>query len=104
MLNTTISAPHEAQITDMCFCQAADSQTTMLVSASKEGHFKAWQLEPGHTEGKSTLVHEHFNWSVSLDFCASLLNMNLYRSVVVDLMLTVSLDLFSNITGKHRFL
>ncbi|XP_028992599.1 WD repeat-containing protein 75 [Betta splendens] len=50
VLNTTISAPHEAQITAMCFCQAADSQTTMLVSASKEGHFKAWQLEPAHTE------------------------------------------------------
>uniref|UniRef100_A0A7N6BH26 WD repeat-containing protein 75 second beta-propeller domain-containing protein n=1 Tax=Anabas testudineus TaxID=64144 RepID=A0A7N6BH26_ANATE len=32
VLNTTISAPHEAQITAMCFCQAPDSQTTMLVS------------------------------------------------------------------------
>uniref|UniRef100_A0A4W6BWE2 WD repeat domain 75 n=1 Tax=Lates calcarifer TaxID=8187 RepID=A0A4W6BWE2_LATCA len=44
VLNTTISAPHEAQITAMCFCHAADSQTTMLVSTSKDGHFKAWQL------------------------------------------------------------
>ncbi|XP_035771121.1 WD repeat-containing protein 75 [Neolamprologus brichardi] len=32
VLNTTISAPHDAQITAMCFCQAADSQTTLLVS------------------------------------------------------------------------
>uniref|UniRef100_A0A7N6BKS6 WD repeat-containing protein 75 second beta-propeller domain-containing protein n=1 Tax=Anabas testudineus TaxID=64144 RepID=A0A7N6BKS6_ANATE len=46
VLNTTISAPHEAQITAMCFCQAPDSQTTMLVSTSKDGHFKAWQLAP----------------------------------------------------------
>uniref|UniRef100_A0A7N6FK87 WD repeat-containing protein 75 second beta-propeller domain-containing protein n=1 Tax=Anabas testudineus TaxID=64144 RepID=A0A7N6FK87_ANATE len=51
VLNTTISAPHEAQITAMCFCQAPDSQTTMLVSTSKDGHFKAWQLAPVHTEG-----------------------------------------------------
>uniref|UniRef100_A0A671V3L1 WD repeat domain 75 n=1 Tax=Sparus aurata TaxID=8175 RepID=A0A671V3L1_SPAAU len=44
VLNTTISAPHEAQITGMCFSHATDSQTTMLVSTSKDGHFKAWQL------------------------------------------------------------
>ncbi|XP_059199436.1 WD repeat-containing protein 75 [Centropristis striata] len=51
VLNTTISAPHEERITAMCFCQAADSQTTMLVSTSKDGHFKAWQLAaPAHTE------------------------------------------------------
>ncbi|KAM3861857.1 WD repeat-containing protein 75 [Diretmus argenteus] len=51
VLNTTVSAPHEARITAMCFCHAADSQTTMLASASKDGHFKAWQLgEPAHTE------------------------------------------------------
>ncbi|XP_076603910.1 WD repeat-containing protein 75 isoform X1 [Chaetodon auriga] len=51
VLNTTISAPHEAQITAMCFSNATDSQTTMLVSASKDGHFKAWQLAaPAHTE------------------------------------------------------
>lgn len=49
----TISAPHEAQITGMCFRRAADGQTTMLVSASKDGCFKAWQLgEPAHTEGE----------------------------------------------------
>nr|XP_046259940.1 WD repeat-containing protein 75 isoform X2 [Scatophagus argus] len=56
VLNTTISAPHEAQITAMCFCQATDSQTTVLVSTSKDGHFKAWQLvSQAHTgdEGPS---------------------------------------------------
>uniref|UniRef100_A0A8C4HZF7 WD repeat domain 75 n=1 Tax=Dicentrarchus labrax TaxID=13489 RepID=A0A8C4HZF7_DICLA len=54
VLNTTISAPHEAQITAMCFCHAADSQTTMLASTSKDGHFKAWQLAAqAHTEGPS---------------------------------------------------
>uniref|UniRef100_A0AAX7UY56 WD repeat-containing protein 75 second beta-propeller domain-containing protein n=1 Tax=Astatotilapia calliptera TaxID=8154 RepID=A0AAX7UY56_ASTCA len=51
VLNTTISAPHDAQITAMCFCQPTDSQTTLLVSTSKDGHFKAWQLAaPAHTE------------------------------------------------------
>uniref|UniRef100_A0A8D3BQH0 WD repeat domain 75 n=1 Tax=Scophthalmus maximus TaxID=52904 RepID=A0A8D3BQH0_SCOMX len=44
VLNTTISAPHEARITAMSFCLAADSQTTVLVSTSKDRHFKAWQL------------------------------------------------------------
>uniref|UniRef100_A0A668AAM0 WD repeat domain 75 n=1 Tax=Myripristis murdjan TaxID=586833 RepID=A0A668AAM0_9TELE len=44
VLNTTVSGPHEARITAMCFCHTADSQTTMLVSASQDGHFKAWQL------------------------------------------------------------
>ncbi|CAJ1078696.1 WD repeat-containing protein 75 isoform X2 [Xyrichtys novacula] len=50
-LNTTITAPHEDRITAMCFCHATDSQTTMLVSASKDGHFKAWKLAAAaHTE------------------------------------------------------
>uniref|UniRef100_A0A8C9Y7F4 WD repeat domain 75 n=1 Tax=Sander lucioperca TaxID=283035 RepID=A0A8C9Y7F4_SANLU len=63
VLNTTISAPHEARITAMCFCHATDSQTTMLVSTSKDGHFKAWQLgAPAHTEGKQ------FSPSWSCDF------------------------------------
>ncbi|TWW80338.1 WD repeat-containing protein 75 [Takifugu flavidus] len=44
VLNTTIVAPHDSQVTDLCFCRASDSQTTLLVSASKDGHFKAWQL------------------------------------------------------------
>lgn len=48
VLNTTIVAPHEAQVTDLRFSQAADSRTTLLVSTSKDGHFKAWQ-----TEGKA---------------------------------------------------
>lgn len=47
VLNTTVSAPHDAQITDVQFCPAAaDSQTAVLVSTSEEGHFKAWQLDP----------------------------------------------------------
>ncbi|XP_074514499.1 WD repeat-containing protein 75 isoform X2 [Sebastes fasciatus] len=51
VLNTTISAPHEDRITAMCFCHATDNQTTMLVSTSKDGHFKAWQLTPpAHTD------------------------------------------------------
>ncbi|XP_061923642.1 WD repeat-containing protein 75 [Entelurus aequoreus] len=43
VLNTTISAPHEAEITAMCFCSAGDNPTATLVSTSKDGHFKAWQ-------------------------------------------------------------
>lgn len=66
VLNTTISAPHDAQITAMCFCQPTDSQTTLLVSTSKDGHFKAWQLAaPAHTEGtdgkQSTEKANHLN-------------------------------------------
>lgn len=57
MLNTTIVAPHEAQVTAMCFCQASDSQTTLLVSASKDGYFKAWQLAT-QTEGKANMNHQ----------------------------------------------
>ncbi|XP_019132148.1 WD repeat-containing protein 75 isoform X2 [Larimichthys crocea] len=59
VLNTTISAPHEAQITGMCFCHSTDNQTTMLVSTSKDGHFKAWQLDAqAHTE-----ADERPSWS-----------------------------------------
>ncbi|MEQ2296496.1 WD repeat-containing protein 75, partial [Ameca splendens] len=51
VLNTTISAPHEARITAMCFDQAASCRTTMLLSCSRDGHFKAWQLAlPAHTD------------------------------------------------------
>ncbi|XP_037345235.2 WD repeat-containing protein 75 [Pungitius pungitius] len=46
VLNTTVSAPHESRITAMCFCPAAASQTPTLISASADGHFKAWQLPP----------------------------------------------------------
>uniref|UniRef100_A0A7N8Y5D2 WD repeat domain 75 n=1 Tax=Mastacembelus armatus TaxID=205130 RepID=A0A7N8Y5D2_9TELE len=60
VLNTTISAPHEDWITATCFCHATDSQTTMLVSTSKDRHFKAWQLSaPAHTEG----MHSSPSWS-----------------------------------------
>ncbi|TNN48135.1 WD repeat-containing protein 75 [Liparis tanakae] len=44
VLNTTVSAPHEARVTAVCFSPAADSQTSMLVSTSADGHFKAWRL------------------------------------------------------------
>ncbi|XP_028250286.1 WD repeat-containing protein 75 isoform X2 [Parambassis ranga] len=51
VLNTTISTPHDARITAMCFRHDADCQTTMLVSTSQDGHFKAWQLAAAaHTE------------------------------------------------------
>uniref|UniRef100_A0A8C8DV19 WD repeat domain 75 n=1 Tax=Oryzias sinensis TaxID=183150 RepID=A0A8C8DV19_9TELE len=54
VLNTTISAPHEGRITALCFPHVSDGQTTMLVSTSRDGHFKAWQLAaPAHTEGPS---------------------------------------------------
>uniref|UniRef100_A0A3P8WNG5 WD repeat domain 75 n=1 Tax=Cynoglossus semilaevis TaxID=244447 RepID=A0A3P8WNG5_CYNSE len=56
-------APHEAQVTALSFCPSADHQTTMLVSTSKDGHFKAWAAAPDahaanadapdHTEGPS---------------------------------------------------
>lgn len=59
VLNTTISAPHEDRITAMCFCHTSDSQTTMLVSTSKDGHFKAWQL----TAPTSSEADEEPSWS-----------------------------------------
>uniref|UniRef100_A0A8C7GIW9 WD repeat domain 75 n=1 Tax=Oncorhynchus kisutch TaxID=8019 RepID=A0A8C7GIW9_ONCKI len=40
MLNTTVIAPHEDQITAMCF--SPSPETTMLVTISFDGHFKAW--------------------------------------------------------------
>lgn len=47
VLNTTVTAPHDAQITDMRFCPVtADSHITVLVTTSEDGHFKAWQLVP----------------------------------------------------------
>lgn len=49
VLNTTVSDPHEAQITAMCFSRA-DSRTTVLVSSSRDGHFKAWQLAAAEGE------------------------------------------------------
>ncbi|KAM4731404.1 WD repeat-containing protein 75 [Anableps anableps] len=51
VLNTTVSAPHEARITAMCFDPAPASRTTLLVSCGGDGHFKAWQLAPpAHTD------------------------------------------------------
>nr|XP_057938531.1 WD repeat-containing protein 75 [Doryrhamphus excisus] len=51
VLNMTISAPHEARITDMCLCSTAVNHMATLVSTSKDGHFKAWQqVMPTHTE------------------------------------------------------
>ncbi|KAL4617989.1 WD repeat-containing protein 75 [Arapaima gigas] len=41
-LNTTISMPHEGQISAMCFSSC--SETTMLVTTGQDGHFKAWLL------------------------------------------------------------
>ncbi|KAL0964009.1 hypothetical protein UPYG_G00316470 [Umbra pygmaea] len=41
-LNTTITAPHEDQITAMCF--SPSSETTLLVTTSLDGYFKAWML------------------------------------------------------------
>uniref|UniRef100_A0A673YI74 WD repeat domain 75 n=1 Tax=Salmo trutta TaxID=8032 RepID=A0A673YI74_SALTR len=42
VLNTTVTAPHEDQITAMCF--SPSPETTMLVTISFDGHFKAWLL------------------------------------------------------------
>uniref|UniRef100_A0A3Q2XBL4 WD repeat domain 75 n=1 Tax=Hippocampus comes TaxID=109280 RepID=A0A3Q2XBL4_HIPCM len=51
VLDTTISAPHEGGITAMCFAPAAvDHRTATLVSASKDGHFKAWQQTVSPTQ------------------------------------------------------
>lgn len=41
-LNTTVAAAHNGQIGSMCFCPS--SKTTVLVTTSKDGHFKAWLL------------------------------------------------------------
>ncbi|XP_063070042.1 WD repeat-containing protein 75 [Engraulis encrasicolus] len=41
-LNTTVAAAHNDRIKALCFCP--DAQTTLLVTTSKDGHFKAWLL------------------------------------------------------------
>ncbi|XP_072301296.1 WD repeat-containing protein 75 [Eucyclogobius newberryi] len=41
VLNTTVSALHDDRITDLSF---SPDQTTLLVSTSQDGHFKAWTL------------------------------------------------------------
>uniref|UniRef100_A0A8C8IBC8 WD repeat-containing protein 75 second beta-propeller domain-containing protein n=1 Tax=Oncorhynchus tshawytscha TaxID=74940 RepID=A0A8C8IBC8_ONCTS len=50
MLNTTVTAPHEDQITAMCF--SPSPETTMLVTISFDGHFKAWLLAD-HSDTKA---------------------------------------------------
>ncbi|XP_036401272.1 WD repeat-containing protein 75 [Megalops cyprinoides] len=53
-LNTNISSPHDDRVTAMCFSPSADG--TLLVTAGKDGHFKAWQLAEdwdSHREGLS---------------------------------------------------
>lgn len=53
VLNTTISAPHDDRISDISFCHSTE-QTTLLVSTSKDGHFKAWTLAaPTDSEDES---------------------------------------------------
>uniref|UniRef100_A0A8C7SLR3 WD repeat domain 75 n=1 Tax=Oncorhynchus mykiss TaxID=8022 RepID=A0A8C7SLR3_ONCMY len=42
VLNTTVTAPHEDRITAMFF--SPSPETTMLVTTSLDGHFKAWLL------------------------------------------------------------
>ncbi|XP_061698406.1 WD repeat-containing protein 75 [Syngnathoides biaculeatus] len=57
VLDTTVSDPHEAQITAMCFSPAAtDHHTATLISVSNDGHFKAWQEmpPPTHSEDEGT--------------------------------------------------
>ncbi|XP_014019726.1 WD repeat-containing protein 75 isoform X2 [Salmo salar] len=55
VLNTTVTAPHEDQITAMCF--SPSPETTMLVTISFDGHFKAWLLAD-HSDTK-----EGASWS-----------------------------------------
>ncbi|KAJ8247177.1 hypothetical protein GJAV_G00259640 [Gymnothorax javanicus] len=42
VLNTSVSSPHEDQITALCF--SPDTETALLVTAGKDGYFKAWEL------------------------------------------------------------
>ncbi|XP_041720161.1 WD repeat-containing protein 75 [Coregonus clupeaformis] len=55
VLNTTVTAPHEDRITAMCF--SPSPETTMLVTISFDGHFKAWLLAD-HSDTK-----EGASWS-----------------------------------------
>lgn len=51
VLNTTVTAPHEDRITAMFF--SPSPETTMLVTTSLDGHFKAWLLaDHSDTKGK----------------------------------------------------
>ena len=54
VLNTTISAPHDGPISEICFSPSSQNSTT-LVSVSLDGHFKAWQLtQPDPSDGKQS--------------------------------------------------
>uniref|UniRef100_A0AC11E2E0 WD repeat domain 75 n=1 Tax=Ovis aries TaxID=9940 RepID=A0AC11E2E0_SHEEP len=44
VLNTKVNMPHEDHITALCFCNAEKSESSTLVTASKDGHFKVWIL------------------------------------------------------------
>uniref|UniRef100_A0A674BY57 WD repeat domain 75 n=1 Tax=Salmo trutta TaxID=8032 RepID=A0A674BY57_SALTR len=50
VLNTTVTAPHEDRITAMFF--SPSPETTMLVTTSLDGHFKAWLLAD-HSDTKA---------------------------------------------------
>ncbi|XP_055734941.1 WD repeat-containing protein 75-like isoform X3 [Salvelinus fontinalis] len=50
VLNTTVTAPHEDRITAMYF--SPSPETTMLVTTSLDGHFKAWLLAD-HSDTKA---------------------------------------------------
>ncbi|XP_061143492.1 WD repeat-containing protein 75 [Syngnathus typhle] len=54
-LTTTISAPHEGEITAMCFGLADHRGGPPLITTSKDGHFKVWRQvpSPNHTEDEA---------------------------------------------------
>ncbi|KAL2081378.1 hypothetical protein ACEWY4_023231 [Coilia grayii] len=54
-LNTTVAAAHNDRIRCLCFCPGGE--TTMLVTTSKDGHFKAWLLG-GESDGQSKLEED----------------------------------------------
>ncbi|KAM7316244.1 hypothetical protein ACRRTK_024924 [Alexandromys fortis] len=43
-LNTKIAMPHDDHITALCFNNAENYERPMLVTASRDGHFKVWVL------------------------------------------------------------
>ncbi|XP_072541570.1 WD repeat-containing protein 75 [Salminus brasiliensis] len=55
-LNTTITAAHQDRITSLCF--SPSTETTMLVTAAKDGQFKVWLLVPDSETQK-----EQASWS-----------------------------------------
>ncbi|XP_062390523.1 WD repeat-containing protein 75 [Sardina pilchardus] len=63
-LNTTVAAAHDNRIRSMSFCPS--SETTMLVTTSKDGHFKAWLLG---TDAETEKDGDSASWSC--DFVGS---------------------------------